>query len=103
MAFGFQQCVQHPAPGEGIAQMQLTGTAHQRQIDLRGRARRGVDAAPADAERIRLPADARPMVAVDHRLALGSRPTLSSAPDKSFSSVCSRHPIVGKTISQIVF
>jgi hypothetical protein len=49
-----------------------------------------VHAAPADPERLRLPTEAQPMVAIDHRLALGNRPALPSAPDKkSFSSISS--------------
>ena len=45
------------------------------------------DAAPADPQQDSLTADAQLGVAIDHRLALGNRPTLPSAPDKkSFSS-----------------
>jgi hypothetical protein len=90
VAFGLQQALQHPAARERILQVQLVDPAHEREIGVRGRARQVVDAAPADPEHLRLAADAQPVVAVDHHLALGSRPALPSAPDKkSFSSVSS--------------
>ena len=81
MAFGLHQAFQHPAPGKGIVQRPFTGPAHQREIGVRGRARQVIDAAPADAERLRLAADAQLGLPVDHRLALGGRPALPSAPD----------------------
>ena len=75
--------------GEGIFQMQRIDPAHQSQIGSRNRAGRIVDAAPADPQHLRLPAELQVVTTVDHRFALRS-PAFPSAPDKkSFSSVSS--------------
>ena len=90
MAFAVQKPFQHPAARERILQMQLVDPAHQCEIGVRNRARQVIDAAPADPERLGLTAEAQPMVAIDHRFALGRRPALPSATaKKSFSSVSS--------------
>ena len=64
-----------------MVEMQLVNPAHEREIGGRGRLRKVVDAASADPKRLRLAADAQPVVAVDHRLALSGRPALPSALD----------------------
>src|SRR5258708_8855177 len=84
-----QQASQHPRTGEGILQMQSVETPHDREIDVRHRARQVIDAAPADVQSLCLPGDRQLVLTVDHRFAL-SNPALVSAPSKkSFSSVSS--------------
>ena len=69
--------------------MQFVDPAHQGQIGGRNRPGQVIDAAPADPQSLRLPADRQIMRAIDHRFAL-SRPALLSAPaKKSFSSASS--------------
>jgi len=81
-----QQVAQHPTAREWMVEMQLIEPTHDCQICHRDRTRLVVNAAPADAQKIRLPSNRQLMRGIDHRFALG-RPALSSAPDKkSFSS-----------------
>src|SRR6202161_4573280 len=69
--------------------MQPVETPHDFQVGRRHRARQVVDAAAADAQNLRLLADRKIVLTVDHRFAL-SNPALVSAPSKkSFSSVSS--------------
>src|ERR1700721_3508236 len=69
--------------------MQPVETPHDFQVGRRHRARQVVDAAAADAQNLRLLADRKIVLTVDHRFAL-SKPALPSAPSKkSFSSVSS--------------
>jgi hypothetical protein len=92
-AFLHQQPLQHPAARERELHVQLVDPVFQlqsvsRQIRVRHRARLATDAAPAEPKHLGLTADTWLRYAVDHLLALGSRPALPSAPDKkSFSSV----------------
>ncbi len=57
MALLLQQPLEHPAARERIVEVQLIDPAHQGQIGVADSAGQIVDAAPADAEDRRLPAD----------------------------------------------
>src|SRR5262249_61964772 len=86
---GDQQALQHPRTGERKLQMQSVETSHHRKVARRHRPWQIVDAATADAHKLRLPGDRQIVFAVDHRFAL-SNPALLSAPSKkSFSNVSS--------------
>jgi hypothetical protein len=66
-----EQVAQHPAADERVEQVQLADPAHDRQVGRRYGPRRR-------------------MIAVEHRFALGNRPTFPSVPvKKSFASVSS--------------
>ncbi len=68
--------------------MQRVDPAHEREVGLRGRAQQIGDATSAEAEQLRLMADAQSVVALDRRFARTNRPTLPSAADKkSLSNV----------------
>ena len=90
--FSSQEPLQHPASGKGVVEMQFVDPAHQGKIAVRHWTRQIIDAATAEAEKLRLARDGEFVLAVDHFF-LPSNPALPSAPDKkSFSSVSS--PII---------
>ena len=80
-----EQGAQPPAAGKGILQVQRIHPAHQRQIGRGRRPALGVDAAPTDPKQPGLTADTQTVLAVDHRLALGNKPALLSAPSQQSS------------------
>jgi len=69
-----QQAAQHTRTGEGILQMQSVETPHDREIDVRHRARQVIDAAPADVQSLCLPGDRQFVLTVNHRFALSIPP-----------------------------
>src|SRR3954466_12081651 len=75
-----------------MLQMQPVETTHHLQVACRHRARKIIDTATADAQDLRLFADRKSVLAVDHRLAL-SKPALLSAHSKKRSWCCA--PPVG--------
>jgi hypothetical protein len=86
---GQQQATQNPRTCERELQMQLIEPPHQRKVCIRHRRRFVVDAAQAGAEERRLLRQRKPVVAVDHRFALGNPALPSARSKKSFSSTSS--------------
>src|SRR5215470_7723376 len=84
-----QQAAQHPCTRERELDVQLIELPHQGKVRGRYRNRFVVDAASADAEERCLLRQRKPVVTINHRLALGN-PTLPSARSKkSFSRTSS--------------
>ncbi|GAA4184513.1 hypothetical protein GCM10023069_65530 [Shinella granuli] len=55
--FSSQEPLQHPTSGKGVVEMQFVNPAHKGQIAVRHRTRQIVDAATAEAEKLRLAHD----------------------------------------------
>ena len=88
MAFLPEQGAQHPATGKGILHVPRIELTHHGHIGGSGGTTLVIDAASTQPQQPCLAAETQPVCTVAHRLALGNKPALLSAPSKkSFSRV----------------
>ena len=88
LAFLPEQGAQHPAAGKGRLHVPRIELTHHGHIGGSGGTTLVRDAASTPPKQPCLTADTQAVCTVDHRLALGKRPALLSAPSKqSFSRV----------------